>query len=288
MSFLGRYLLFTSSVVLFVKGSSDSVGSATLLPVSNATNDSKAYGLAHLSLVNESLLFSIVAVDLSGPITAAYLVRGKAAAPGDQLFTICNQSQCNSSYLTGTWQNASTPLTENAEIGVYINLCTAANVEGEVRGRLVVPLPDPPPFLGVTELSGRARDAHGIATYALNQVDGNLSYSIVATNLSGPITAAHFHAGAADENGPVIATICAPCRGNRLDGVWSNVSDNSVALAAGGIYLNLHTAANPDGEIRGQVTSAAAGGRAPAAAAGLAAALALHLAVLLASAARRS
>ncbi len=291
MSTLGRFLLCTAAAVLLIQRCSGSVGSATLLPVSNATNanESKAYGLASLALVNDSLIFSIVAVDLSGPITGAYFFRGEAAAAGDQLFTICNQSRCESSYLTGTWPNASTFLSEKENVGVYINLCTAANINGEVSGRIIVPFPDPPPFLGVTELSGPARDAHGIATYSLSQFDGNLSYTIVATNLSGPITAAHFHEGtAAESNGSVIATICAPCLSNHLHGVWTNTSAYSEALAAGGVYINLHTAANPAGEIRGQVTGAAGGGRAAAAAAGLASALALHLAVLLASAARRS
>ncbi len=258
--------------------------------MSNSTEDLNAYGL---SLVDDSLLFSIVAVDLSGPITGAYFFQGVADAPSDQLFTIC--SPCNGFYLNGTWPNSAGIISENADIGIYISLGTAANVNGEVRGRVVVPFPPPPPFLGVTELSGPARDAHGISTYSLAQVDGDLSYSIVATNLSGPITAAHFHEGATDDNGPIIATICAPCpgRGDRLVGVWANTSSYTEELAAGGVYINLHTAANPDGEIRGQVTTPApspsAGGRAPAApAAGLAAALALHLAVLFASAARRS
>jgi hypothetical protein len=145
--------------------------------------------------------------------------------------------------------------------------------------------------LGVTELAGPARDAHGISTYSLTQADGNLAYSIVATNLSGLITAAHFHEGTASENGPVIATICAPCLGDNLKGVWTNTSAYSDALAAGGVYINLHTVANPDGEIRGQVTapvSAASGRAAAAAAAGLTAALAVHIAVLLASATWRS
>ena len=58
------------------------------------------------------------------------------------------------------------------------------------------------------------------------------------------------HVGsAAGESGPAIATICSPCTGSVHDaalyGVWANTAAYTAAnaLAAGGVYVDLHTAA---------------------------------------------
>lgn len=84
-------------------------------------------------------------------------------------------------------------------------------------------------------------------------------------NLSGPLTMAHLHLGQAGTNGPVVADL-ADGIGNRhvslditeddltgpLDGADFVALLNE--LAAGNIYINLHTADNPAGEVRGQVS----------------------------------
>jgi hypothetical protein len=74
-------------------------------------------------------------------------------------------------------------------------------------------------------------------------------------------------------------------------GPTRRLTPGADALAAGGIYINLCTIANPDsdGEIRGQVTTAvSAASSSNSAAAGLASALALHLTISIASAVRRA
>ena len=85
--------------------------------------------------------------------------------------------------------------------------------------------------------------------------------------LSGTPTAAHLHLGQAGVNGPVVADLAA---GLRHNSVYINVRANDVTgplaesddpflsllneLAAGNIYVNIHTAENPGGELRGQVS----------------------------------
>jgi hypothetical protein len=111
------------------------------------------------------------------------------------------------------------------------------------------------PFMAATVLSSSSsQTANGVATFSLNAVGGDLSYNIIAANTSSLILSAHFHSGAAGVTGGVLNTICSPCTGNSLSGTWSNVSAFSAALAAGAVYINLHTTANPNGELRGQVT----------------------------------
>ncbi len=96
--------------------------------------------------------------------------------------------------------------------------------------------------------------ATGTATVRLNTVKKTVSYSVTFHHLSGPVTMAHFH-GPADPGTnagvqvPLTGKMTSPIRGK------ATLTDAQIAdLEAGKYYINLHTAANPNGEIRGQVT----------------------------------
>ena len=79
--------------------------------------------------------------------------------------------------------------------------------------------------------------------------------------LSGPATMGHFHTGLASQSRPVVFSLV-PFFDNATTptaayGYWKN--DNAAPFTArhslqfwcDSVYLNLHTAANPSGEIRG-------------------------------------
>jgi hypothetical protein len=93
----------------------------------------------------------------------------------------------------------------------------------------------------------------GSANVTWNSESKELSWTIDFSGLSGPATAAHFHGPAAvgANAGPVITLddLESPSEGK------ATLTDAQAAeLASGMWYLNVHTAAHPDGEIRGQVT----------------------------------
>ena len=81
--------------------------------------------------------------------------------------------------------------------------------------------------------------------------DGTVSGSVTTKGVQG--TAAHIHMAAAGNNGPVIVpftkegdTYKAPA-GAKLN------ADQLKAFKSGDLYVNVHSAANPNGEIRGQL-----------------------------------
>jgi hypothetical protein len=98
-----------------------------------------------------------------------------------------------------------------------------------------------------------ADNSFGLASITLN---GHfLSYSAVATGLSGPITSASV---LQSSTGTSLATLCSPCFGFFLSGVWIIPDGPNLAtslyvneLIAGNLYLTLKTAANGGGEIQG-------------------------------------
>jgi hypothetical protein len=78
------------------------------------------------------------------------------------------------------------------------------------------------------------------------------SLSLVCThNVASPVIA-HVHRGPAGTNGPVAFDLGDPV--SPIEVVWTGMSDTDLAdLAAGNLYVNIHAAGRPEGEIRGQM-----------------------------------
>ncbi|MER9230996.1 CHRD domain-containing protein [Mesorhizobium sp. M0622] len=97
----------------------------------------------------------------------------------------------------------------------------------------------------------------GTATLRFNTATKKLSWTVRYSGLSGPATAAHIHGPAAKgENAdPVVPfkKLKSPIKGS------ATLTDKQATdLEAGKYYVNIHTAAHADGEIRGQIEKAPA------------------------------
>ena len=88
--------------------------------------------------------------------------------------------------------------------------------------------------------------------YVENAKGAVLKWRLSFSGLSGPGTAAHIHMGKPGVAGAVLVPLCGPCKSGQSG--KATVSKAVIsALEAGTAYVNVHTAKNAAGEIRGQI-----------------------------------
>jgi len=194
---------------------------------------------------DDTVTYSVRSWLVSG--TAASINTGAVGVNGPVLFTLSGGPS--------EWSGTTTALgaADKANLrasGLYVEIDTAANPGGELRGQIV-----PRPMLfgahltADQETTGSTSSAIGDATFIVNS-DGTITYSVTTTGLSA--TAAHIHLGAFGVAGKVLF----PLVGGPTDYAGTTIamtSDQFDTIQADGFYVNVHTAANPLGEIRGQI-----------------------------------
>jgi len=106
---------------------------------------------------------------------------------------------------------------------------------------------------GASEVPPVDSKGTGTVTATFDTTSKKLSWKGSVTGLSGPATAAHFHLGEAGKNGGVVLPIAGADKGS-FEGSATLTDAQAEELMAGKWYINIHTAANKGGEVRGQVT----------------------------------
>ena len=105
---------------------------------------------------------------------------------------------------------------------------------------------------GKSEVPPNTSAGTGTADIDYDPASKKLSWKLTYSGLSGPVTAAHFHGpAAAGANAGVKVPI--PNTASGSEGSATLNDEQAADLVGGKYYVNVHTAANPGGEIRGQV-----------------------------------
>ena len=200
---------------------------------------------------------------LSGPITGAHFhdaPAGVNAPVSVNLVTLVRGNRL-SGYLSGI-QVTPNRIARLVRGLVYLNVHTAANPGGEIRGQVTVESDNALAGVlsGAQEVPAVTTNGGGVAVFTLSQNEETLKFRAVVSGLSGPITGVHFHNAGPGMNAPVSLNLTPFLNGNVLEGEISSQGATPLltpsllaALKQGGVYLNFHTAANPGGEIRTQV-----------------------------------
>jgi hypothetical protein len=109
---------------------------------------------------------------------------------------------------------------------------------------------------GMSETPPNDSKGVGSAAVDLDTETKALTWTVTYSGLSGPATMAHFHGPApvgkaAGVTVPLMGDVSSPAKGS------ATLTDAQIdQLESGMWYVNVHTAAHPGGEIRGQVTPA--------------------------------
>jgi hypothetical protein len=123
------------------------------------------------------------------------------------------------------------------------------NLTAALSARAEVPKPAGVPAGARGAFTGKAVE--------LENDRARVTWRLTFAKLSGRAAAAHIHTGRPGKAGGVLAPLCGPCRSGQR-GTATITQAQLRTIRRGGAYVNVHTARNGAGEIRGQMKSKAA------------------------------
>ncbi|MCL5095996.1 MAG: CHRD domain-containing protein [Candidatus Omnitrophica bacterium] len=217
-------------------------------------------GLALFSLDGNTFRFTISYSGLSGPATAAH-IHGPADTSGSAGVLVSLMPYAVGTLgATGGFSGTIVipdDLKSMIQAGLtYVNIHTANNPAGEIRGQ-ITPVLMQASASGAQEVPTVATSGHALGEFTL--VGNQLSFNITYRELSTNAFAAHIHGPAPiGSNAPVMISL-EPFNGGAfgsngvLAGSVTLTPDQLTDVIAGMTYVNIHTANNPAGEIRGQI-----------------------------------
>ncbi|BCS36021.1 hypothetical protein TBR22_A52580 [Luteitalea sp. TBR-22] len=123
---------------------------------------------------------------------------------------------------------------------------------------------------GSNEVPAVSAGAHGEAVVTVDRGAGTIDYEVNIFNLPSGIVGSHIHVGTAGVNGPIVINFPVAAVGQsgafqlkgsaraselvaRPEAGVRFFEEAAFAIASGAAYVNVHTQANPGGEIRGQL-----------------------------------
>ncbi|HYF15189.1 MAG TPA: CHRD domain-containing protein, partial [Phycisphaerales bacterium] len=192
--------------------------------------------------VNYRIAFS----GLSAPETAAH-VHG-VAGPGVNAGVLFALPAGNPKVGSFTYAEAMQNDLLNGRM--YVNIHTAAIPTGEIRGQIVSMVAD---LDGGQETPPVATPARGVGLFNINTATNQMEYYIIYGGLGSPETAAHIHGY--QPHGLAAGVVHPLPSANPKVGTWNYPQAEEQRILDGMTYVNIHTAVNGPGEIRGQIVS---------------------------------
>lgn len=242
----GQIVPDTTAVVTFSLSGSQEVPAVDTMAMGS--------GYALFDTTNNNV--SLVAVTTIENATMAHIHTGFAGENGDVLVGLVESESTAGVWMTdGSIALDEATATQLLAGGHYVNVHTAANTGGEIRGQIT---PDNIEVFGIIanglqEVPAVTTTASGAGAFTLNTSTGALSGSVTITGMTANM--AHIHEGEMGVNGDVLIGLTAGA-----SGMWSVPANTTLTaeqmnvMADGGLYTNFHSDAFPSGEIRGQIT----------------------------------
>lgn len=230
------------------------------VPLVNTTSAGRAF--LTLSADMTQLHYLVILENVPG-VTASHIHEAPAGTNGPVIFPLFTGGPPpfdEDNPVKGTLTPTITQVAALLGGDYYVNVHTMAYPSGEIRGQLAAVTPRLESHALLTGDREKPEevdtDAAGLATFSLSADLSTLEYTVIVDEITD-ITAAHLHAGWPEGTGPVVHTL--------YDGTGSFDPDNPISgqlpfdaqnvldYWAGYYYVNVHTTANPAGEIRGQL-----------------------------------
>jgi CHRD domain len=211
--------------------------------------------LGSFSLEGNTLTYTITFSGLSAPATAAH-IHGPTNTTGSigVIVPFANVPSATAGTISGTTTVSDTIKGYLLSGLAYANIHNTNNGGGEIRGQI-----------GPTQLKATLNGDNerptpvvtaGTGTGALTRIGNQLLFNISYSGLSSAANAAHIH-GRADTTqfaGVLMGLPTPSGTSGTISGLLTLDNATLSAIVDGVSYLNIHTANNQGGEIRGQIT----------------------------------
>lgn len=186
---------------------------------------------------------------------AAHIHRAPRGVNGPVLFPFAAAASPINDTITITEADLADLLVGN----FYVNVHSPGNPNGEIRGQVTVV---PPVDLFSIRFSGDGSQqvppvttTHSVQCHATSTA--TYQVEVVCVHDVADAIAAHIHGAAAGANGGVLFDFGGGA--SPLRGTWSPTPEQVEDLFTGGLYVNVHSPANQNGEVRAQIAGCFAG-----------------------------
>jgi hypothetical protein len=266
------FIAFTVISLIAATGSAQTLGAVLTGSQEVPARAVPGFGNATVTFdaTRQNVLVTITATNLGSAINNFHIHEAPAGTNGPIVLDIIGLGGTfTNGTMTGTFPIGAAVaqrMLQNPS-GFYVNVHTTQFPGGAVRGQLAYvtggAITYAAELRGSNEVPPVTTNAFGSAFVTLDPINSTIAWEVNTSGIANP-SLSHIHRNVAGANGPVIinfATSAAQIANGRTSGTasiaaLSQADQTNLATAPAGFYVNVHSTANPGGEIRGQLTAA--------------------------------